>query len=804
MNRFALVSLYRSLIRHPLYTAVNVGGLAMGIAVFILLGLYVRFETSFETWLPEHQTVYQIQNEWNLPGSPFNGVMPNTPSGLLEMIQEDFPEAKGTRILTSGKIIHNGVATSENLAHVDPDFLDLFRLEMVHGDARTALRDPANLLLSEAAARRYFGSADPIGRTLALSDGEDAQPRKVVGVFRDLPANTELDFTALTPMKGPAPGDMAMWRNLGALTLTTYLRFDTPAQARAFSQKLPAFVERHGGDLGEKPSDTLRYLLTPIADLRLAPGGRASDSRRQTIAMLGLVGLLALVIAVVNYVNLAVARAGLRAREVAMRKVVGASRGALIRQFLGEAMVLVALAALVGLILAELGLPLINAAADLSLTLPYGVVLPVLALLVVVIGAVAGFYPAVLLSRYQAALVLASARSPGGGRAGARVREALVVLQFTLAIGFIIAAGVLFAQMQHVRSADLGFQREGLLIVPAMTDSSLSESQRLALLAAFRDIPGVTHVTTGTLAAGGSYSHSAENIQLPGVPGDGPSLRKIAIGPDFFQTYGMTPVAGRVFDPNYRSDDSTETERVGGFNIVINRKAAETLGFASPQDAIGKTVGGGRPRTIVGVVENARFFSPRATIDPAVYVYKARIPDWPMATLRYQGDPRQVMEQTRAVWRKMAPSTPFDGAHADRRLIELYAADDRAARLFGMGAGLAILIGCVGLWGLASFSTQQRVKEIGIRKTLGASSSDIVKLLVAQFLRPVLIANLFAWPLAFFAARTWLAGFDDRIALSPAYFIGASVVAVFIAVLTVLSQSVRASRAAPAWALRHD
>lgn len=149
-----------------------------------------------------------------------------------------------------------------------------------------------------------------------------------------------------------------------------------------------------------------------------------------------------------------------------------------------------------------------------------------------------------------------------------------------------------------------------------MTDSSLSESQRLALLAAFRDIPGVTHVTTGTLAAGGSYSHSAENIQLPGVPGDGPSLRKIAIGPDFFQTYGMTPVAGRVFDPNYRSDDSTETERVGGFNIVINRKAAETLGFASPQDAIGKTVGGGRPRTIVGVVENARFFSPRATIDP--------------------------------------------------------------------------------------------------------------------------------------------------------------------------------------------
>ncbi|SJM66905.1 hypothetical protein FM111_12345 [Brevundimonas diminuta 3F5N] len=804
MNRFALVSLYRSLIRHPLYTAVNVGGLAMGIAVFILLGLYVRFETSFETWLPEHQSIYQVQSEWNLPGSPFNGVMQNTPGGLLDMMQEDFPELKGTRILTSGKIIHNGVAMSENIAHVDPDFLDIFRLEMVRGDARTAMRDPANLVLSETAASRYFGSADPIGRTLTLSDGENADLRKVVGVFRDLPANTDFNFTAVTPMKPPAPDDMKMWRNLGALSVSTYLRFDTPGQARAFIDKLPAFVERHGADLGEKPAETLRYPLTPIADLRLASGDKGSDNRRLTIAMLGLVGLLALVIAIVNYVNLAVARAGLRAREVAMRKVVGASRGALIQQFLGEAIVLVALAALVGLILAELGLPLINAAADLSLTLPYGVVLPVLALLIVVIGAVAGFYPAVLLSRYPAALVLASARSPGGGRAGARVREALVVLQFTLATGFIIAAGVLFAQMQHVRSVDLGFQREGLLIVPAMTDSSLTESQRLALLAALRDVRGVTHVTTATLAAGGSNSHAAENMPVPGTPGDGPTLRKISVGPDFFATYGMTPVAGRVFDPNYRSDDSTETERAGGFNIVINRKAAEALGFALPQDAIGKTVGGHRARTIVGVVEDARFFSPRTPIDPAVYVYKARIPDWPMVTMRYQGDPRQVMEQTRTVWRRIAPSAPFNGAHADRRLTELYAADDRAARLFGMGAGLAILIGCVGLWGLASFSTQQRVKEIGIRKTLGASSSDIVKLLVAQFLRPVLIANLFAWPLAFFAARTWLAGFDDRIALSPLYFIGASVVAVLIAVLTVLSQSIRASRAAPAWALRHD
>lgn len=805
MNRFALLSLYRSLTRHRLYAALNIGGLAVGIAVFLVLGLYVRFETSYETWLPDHDQIYRVRSEWNIPGSPFDGVTPQTAGGLLDMMKEDFPRLKGTRISHGGKVVQGNANVDESIAQVDPEFLDVFRLEVVRGDARGALSRPTDLLLTETAAQKYFGSSDPIGRTLTLSNGDERTAYRVAAVLRDLPKNTELDLAILIPLKAQPPGDESLWRHLGALSVTTYLHFDTPEAARAFERQMPAFVTRHaGGNLGENPTDTLSYPLTPIADLHLGSVGQGHDSTRLTVVTLGIVGVLTLLIAVVNYINLATARAGLRAREVAMRKVVGADRRALVLQFLGEAMLMVALAALGGLILAELSLPLVNAAGGLSLEIPYALAIPALALAVVVVGVVAGFYPAILLSRFPAAGVLASSRSPGGGRAGTRMREALVVFQFALAIAFIIGTSVLFAQMHHVRSNNIGFDREGLIVIPALADSSLTEGARASLLAAFREMPTVTAITTGTMAAGGSNSHSAENVPLPGVRGEGPTLRLIHVGPDFFQTYGMPPVAGRLFDPAFGADDSTETETEGNFNIIINRRAASALGFSSPEAAIGKTVGGQRPRTIVGVVEDARFMSPRVAIDPTMYVYKGRMPSWPMATLRYEGDPREVMEAVQATWRRMAPEVPFNGAHADQRLERLYRDDDRAARLFGIGASLAVLIGCVGLWGLASFNTARRTKEVGIRKTLGASSTDIVKLLVGQFLRPVLVANLIAWPLAFIAMRTWLAGFDERIALSPLFFLGASAGAILIAILTVLGQSLRASRAAPSWALRHD
>ena len=486
--------------------------------------------------------------------------------------------------------------------------------------------------------------------------------------------------------------------------------------------------------------------------------------------------------------------------------MLGADRAALVRQFLGEAVLTVSIAAVVGLMLAELGLPLVNAAGGMALTIPYAVVVPALVALVLVVGIAAGSYPALLLSHFPAAAVLASARAPGGGRAGTRTREALVVFQFGLAIAFIVCTMVLVAQTRHVRQTDLGFKREGLLVVRSLADSLVAPGQKRAVAAAIAALPGVRSIAIGNSAVGGSGEDNSDNVTLPGVPGDGPSLRWIVVGPRFFDVYGAKVLAGRVFDDAHGGDDKKTLPKGAPTNIVINRRAVPTLGFHSPRDAIGKTVGVGRPRTIVGVIDDMRFLSPREPNSATYYVYH-RSPEeegTAVASVRFTGDPRDTLAAVRGIWQRMVPQVPFDGDTADKRLAQFYEADDHAAHLFSIGAALAVLIGCVGLWGLASFNTARRVKEIGIRKTLGASSADIVKLLVGQFLRPVLIANLFAWPLAWFAMRTWLAGFDDRIALSPLFFVAATVLALAIAVLTVLAQSLRAARSAPAWALRHE
>lgn len=806
MNRFALLSLYRSLTRHKLYAALNIGGLAVGIAVFLVLGLYARFETSYEKWLPRHDGIYVVQTVWNMPQSPFNGAYPYTMGGLLQQLREDFPDVVGTRIRggkNGGTVIRSGIAAPADVAQVDPQFFEVFDLPMVRGSG-AALRQPANVLISEALARQYFGTSDPIGQTLTIAVDNTANYR-IAGVFRDLPKNSDFNMSLLLPLPSTPPSDQ--WFHWGSTSLQTFLRFDTPQAARAFEQRLTPFVDRRGlADLGKGASKTQQLTLLPLARMHLEPTGQASASRKITVITLGIVGLLTLLVAIVNYVNLATARANLRAREVAMRKVLGADRLALVRQFLGEAVFTVSIAALFGLILAELSLPLVNATGGLSLTIPYALVVPALVLLTLIVGLLAGFYPALLLSSYPAASVLASASSPGGGRVGTRVREGLVVLQFGLAIAFMVGTGVLVAQTRHVRQSDLGFQRDGLMVLLSTRDSLVSSAQTRAAVSAIRDLPFVRIVAIGNNAVGGSGEDNADNVPVPGVAGDGPSLRWIVTGPDFFKVYGTRLLAGRVFDESHRDDDALTRPSEQGRNIVINRRAVSTLGFRSPEDAIGKTVGGNRPRTIIGVVEDMRFFSPREPNSASYYIYY-REPEkatTAVLSIRFTGDPGVTKDAVRVIWQRTVPQVPFEAETADTQLGKFYEADDRATRLFAIGAGLAVLIGCVGLWGLASYNTQMRIKEIGIRKTLGASSRDIARLLVGQFLRPVLLANLLAWPLAFVAMRTWLAGFDDRVALSPLFFIGGSLLATVIAVLTVLGQSLRASRAAPAWALRHE
>lgn len=800
MNRYALLSLYRSLTRHKLYSVLNIGGLALGIAVFLVLGLYVRFETSFERWLPDSPHLYIVEENWNQPGAPMNGLGPATMGGLLDVLRADLPETVGTRLFPfGGTVVRNGIGRQEDIAEAEPNFLDLMHLPLIFGNRATALTDPASVVLSETLAKKYFPDGNAFGNVLTLNMRGKTADYRVTGIFKDFPKSTddELEITAIKPL--PKIIDDDNWSHWGSERVITILRFGSPVEAQSYAAKLPALVQRRAAkDLGDLlPAYSLR--LNPLTDLHFQTPGR-----RLMATTLGLIGLLTLLIALVNYVNLATARAGLRAREVAMRKVLGANRSTLIRQFLGESVLTVAFAALIGLIIGELGLPFVNAAGGLSLAIPYAIVVPALMALVIVVGIVAGLYPAVLLSRFLPAAVLASSRAPGGGRSGARVRELLVIFQFGLAIAFLIGTAILFSQTNHVREADSGFRRNGIAVISSTSDEAVDNSQRRAFLARLSAMPGVRMVTMSDSAPGLSNGNNA-NFTVPGMAGSGPSLQWITVGRNFFKLYGIRIVAGRGFDDAHQLDTEEHRPWKQPVNVIINQRAVSALGFASAQDAIGKVINRQNgPRTIIGVADNARFFSPRDPISPTLYYYYPEAPLNPKTAVLVDGDPRLAMAQIEAIWRQVAPQVPFDGKTTQQNLNAYYEADDHASNLFAIGSGLAVLIGCVGLWGLASFNTQRRIKEIGIRKTLGASSADIVKLLVGQFLRPVLIANLIAWPLAFFAMRTWLAGFDDRIALSPLYFVGASALAILIALLTVIGQSLRASRATPAWAMRHE
>ena len=520
----------------------------------------------------------------------------------------------------------------------------------------------------------------------------------------------------------------------------------------------------------------------------------------------------------VNYVNLATARAGLRAREVAVRKVLGGTRRALIGQFLGEAIATVALAALVGMALAELALPFVNAAGGTHLTIRYwgseGVLLPIVAL-VVIVGVMAGLYPAFLLSSFRPAAVLASARAPGGGRAGARLRGALVILQFAVAISFAITTSVMLAQTAHVAKADIGFRREGLMVVQSFSDAALDTSQKTNVLAAFARQPGVVSVGSGLNAPGDQYSTNSDTIGRPSTPARTPSVSRVDVGPGYFATVGTRLIAGRLFDTAHSADDMRtipkEAQAHFTVNVVLNETAVKAIGFASPAQAIDQPLAGfngygtGGGERIIGVVADQRFTSPHDRVFPTAYVYTTKAFQDAFALVRFTGDEKTMLGQLEATWKRVVPQVPFKARSAQNNLyVRYYKADADRSRLFTIGAVLAVIIGCVGLYGLAAFDTARRVKEIGIRKTLGASTGDVLKLLLGAFLRPVAVANLIAWPIAFVLMRRWLGEFDDRIDLSPLFFLAGGVGAASIAGVTVFAHAWKVARAEPVNALRHD
>lgn len=816
-----LQTVLRQVRRHPLYVGLNVFGLALGIGVFLTLTLLVRYEYSFNAALPDVDRLARVDTHWTMPGTPPGEVAGST-FRAMPFLREDFPEIEaGIRFEdTDLQTEREGVFTSFASGLTDPGFFGVFGLKLLHGVPDQALARPDGLVLSERAAIRLFGTTEAMGRTVPINRAGVTVTHTVTGVLaRRMTPDFLSDIEMLAPFSSEDVTTRFCFRSWASDCGRIYLKFRRRGDIDAVNARLRDFVIRHAagaeGDhtaFGVHPEKVYGLSLAKLDEARFRDFHvlYAEDGvDRTVINSIGLMGLLALALACANAVNLATARAGLRAREVAIRKTLGASRRVLFGQFMGEALLVAAIAGVLGLALCEILVPEVASLTGEELVVRYGLVGVVLPLIVLVCGLASGVYPALVLSGYRPAAVLAAARMPSGGRGAARLRDGLVTGQFGIAITIVICMLVINHQTDFMRTADPGYVRDGLLIGSAMPGSDLAAQRRM--LDALRAVPGVVTAGFGELAPRpgtknlGTYSY------------DGPAgpvnvyLLQDTVGAGYFEVYRPRLLAGRWFDIARGQDDvpSRDDMRTRMANVVVNAGAVSRFGFASPDQAIGKIIrSGGWTTRIIGVIDDVRFESPRQAIYPEIILFDtlAQRPfSEPIPAIRFQGVAEAEMaRRLNRAWAGILPDVASDFSSVDARMAAYYSGDERRGRIFTLGAAAALLIACMGLYGLAAFAAARRVHEIGIRKTLGATGRQIVALLLGDFLRPVMVACLLACPVAWVVMRRWLAGFDERIALTPAHFLIAVAGAFAIAILTVLGQTFHLARAEPARALRAE
>lgn len=823
-HRYLTIAL-RLLARNRIYAAINIGGLALGLAGCLLILNYVRYERSYDGWLPESDRIYQVQSTIHPPGQPLVHTQ-TSPYPLREMLGVAFPQVETITSVSPGKTVteQDGQPIFIDSTTVDATFFQVFALPFAQGSAATALRDTNSIVLTQSEAMRQFGTADALGKLLSLGAGSGKRDYRVSGVLRDLPRNTSLKLSLLF-REDPAQTSYRGWGNLNQQHYVKLRRNAAgTADAAAINAGLPAWEKRTIPDemidgKNATMSDLFDFRLTALGDVHLGTiqeGALVPGGDPRALATFAIVALLTLGMAVMNFINLSTARATQRAREVALRKVLGASRGQLIVQFLGESLVMALVAMLLALTIVELATPWLSAWIGANLRIAYlgpdGMFWHALGLFAAT-GMLGGLYPAFYLSRFQPAEVLrankSSVETPGNGR----FRTALVLFQFAVAIGLIASTWVIYAQTRYVETVDPGYRRDGLIQIAnawRFTQGSEYEAARTELL----KIPGVTGIGRTGLGLG-SPLKSIRLMQGPGVPayGNYVSMGLYAIDAELLPTLGITPLTGRLLGERFAADRARSPEGKivpeRSVNVVLNRAATIAFGYRSPQAAIGQNVriaiAGDFliPATIVGVVDNSRFRTARDAIEPTVYAYDP--PQTSIVLVRYANvRPGEVMAALNKVWRRFEPEIPFEARYVDDIVRELYAADRARGALFAGFSALAVLIACLGLYSLASFATERRTKEVGIRKVLGAKVRDIVRLLAWQFSKPVVLANLIAWPVAWWAMREWLNGFDIRIPLTPGPFVLAGLLALAIAIVTVAGQSLRVAHTNPIHALRYE
>ncbi len=778
---------YRNLTRHKLYTSINLFGLAIGIAATILIMLYIQFEFSYDNFHKNADSIYRVSIVQTKEGTKeFDSHVFTPPMGPA--MYRDFPEVENYVRFSTPRTAYfqfEGRAHKiRDIRYADSTLFDVFSFELLGGNKNEALTAPYSLVLTEKTAELIFGSENPIGKILT----SNGKPYQISGIIKSPPPNSHIQFNALisfsTLYENP---DLYLDWN-GGNQYISYVKLRDgidPAEVEAkFPDFMWGYINKQLADVGVK----YEPYLQPLRDIHLHYSGD-TNSALYNIYIFSAIAFLILLMACINFINLATALAGKRAREVGIRKVMGAGKAGLIRQFIAESILLAAIASGVALILVELLFPFYSELVNYNLNVfrffnPAHIV--GLIVIIVIVGVGAGSYPAFYLSSFPPARILQGTVKHGKDRVFSR--NLLVILQFVISITLIICTILINSQLKYMKNKALGFDKENMVIIPLTSDKLRQQSKTIKK--EISDLSGVLAVTASSdvpINGFTSNGYFPEGFKTPMM------IHVVDIDEDFLNTYNINVIEGRNFSEQFPTDKES---------YLVNEKLVKTLGW---ENAVGKTIRRNGEHTIIGVVSDFNFANLYNNIEPLILTNEPDQDGYYVLTVKIDGkNISSVLSSMRQVWEKFATALPFEYSFLDEAFNNLYWREKQFQTIVLYFSCLAIIIAGLGLFSLASFATERRHKEIGIRKVLGASVTGLIRLIAREFLLLIIVANVIAWPIAYFIMKRWLDNFAYRASVSWEIFVITGAMAMLTGLITISYQAIRAALSDPVEAIKYE
>lgn len=801
---------WRNLVKNKAYSFINITGLAIGLSCFLLIALYVMDELSYDRFYPDADRIYRIHSDIRFGGANLH--MPVTSDMMGQILKKDYPQIENyTRIYTfsGNKLIRKGndYIDEARVANVDSTFFDVFQLVVTEGDIKHALVDPNTVVITESTAKKYFGTVRVLGKTIEVRD-EKNPFYKVTAIVKDIPENAHFHFNFFFSMKNADYN----WGQFTSHNFYTYIRLKPGSDYKAFEKNFNQYITKYvlpeaqqlmnikSMDEFKSAGNSLEYSLMPLTDIHLRSDRSFElgvNGNMQYVYIFSAVALFILLIACINFMNLTTAHSANRAKEVGIRKVLGTEKHNLISQFLFESTMTVLFSLLIAVIVVYAVLPMFNGIAGKQITMmnlftPYAIAM--LVAIPFIVGLIAGSYPAFYLSAFKPIEIL-KGRLKLGSKSGG-LRSVLVVFQFAVSIILITGTIVVYKQLHYIQTKNLGFNKEQVLIIDGI--SALNNNKQ-AFKNEVLQMPGVMSGTlSGYLPVSNSYrsDHTYSRDAVMDAKNSF-NMQNWRIDYDYIKTLGMQIIKGRNFSREFGGDSSS---------IIINETTAKFLGYDDP---VGKKIytslgDDGKPTfyTIIGVVKNFNFETLHQTVGPLCFLlgggYGSGI--FKVNTSNIQ----TLISQIQNKWKTLSPGLPFNYRFLNDSFDEMYRAEERVGKIALIFSVLAIFVACLGLFGLATFIAEQRTKEIGIRKVLGASVQGIVQMLSKDFIKLVAIAFVLSAPLAWWAMHNWLQDFAYRINIEWWMLAAAGLGALSIALITVSFQAIKAALANPVKSLRTE